>query len=68
MKTINHGKVNDCQVLAILVNGRLIPLSGIDLEFQDADYCINYDSGVYPIASSVEEYICDQVSCDLDLH
>ena len=66
MKIINYGKINDCQVLAILVNGRLVPLSDIDLEYQGADYCINYDSGVYPIASSVEEYICDQVSRDLD--
>jgi len=65
MKTINHGKVNDCTLFAMLVNDNLIPMSDVDIKFVDADYCIRYDSGVYPCTTSVEQYICDQVAVNL---
>jgi len=65
MKTINYGKVNDCMLFATMLNGSLTPLSKVDIRFVDADYCIRYDSGVYPGATSVEQHICDQVAADL---
>jgi hypothetical protein len=61
MKTINYGKVNDCTLYAVEAGGRLVPLNKDDLEFETPDYKINYDSGVYPSISDIEQYICDQV-------
>ena len=63
MKTINYGKVNDCILLAAFAgNEHLIPLNKIDQEYITADYCIRYDSGVYPSITDVEQYICDQIT------
>jgi len=65
MKTINYGKVNDCTLFATLVNGNIILLNDVDIKFVSADYCIRYDSGVYPGSLSVEQHICDQVAAEL---
>ncbi|MCL6479875.1 MAG: hypothetical protein K6T65_16005 [Peptococcaceae bacterium] len=62
MKVINYGKVNNCTLYAVEVGDRLYPLSKDDLEFQKPDYKINYDSGVYPSITDIEQYICNQVA------
>lgn len=61
MKEINYGKVNDLSVYAVLVDGKLIPLTKKDLKFEKPDCKINYDSGVYPSITDVPQYICNQV-------
>jgi len=61
MKTINYGTKNDCTVYAVVNEAGIIPLLRSDLEFEDADLKINYDSGVYPSIINVPKYICNQV-------
>jgi hypothetical protein len=63
MKTINYGKNNDIFLYAVMDKefNTLTPLDKSDLEFIGPDFRINYDSGVYPGITNIEQYICNQV-------
>ena len=56
-KTIFAGEKNDATTYATKY---LTPLSKDDLMFQDPEFVIKYDSGVYPGATDVDAYMCNK--------
>lgn len=64
MKRINVGETNDLTVKAVEAEGRYYPMNEADLEFEQPDVEIGYDSGVYPGVTLEElpQYICDKAA------
>lgn len=62
MKTIAVGERNDISLYAIRYEGRYYPLTDDDLEHEQPDAKIKYDSGIYPgiTLEELPQYICNK--------
>jgi len=63
MKTIKVGTTNDLHLFAVDGgDGRYYPMTESDLNFEQPDAKIYYDSGLYPSITLEElpQYICDK--------
>lgn len=56
-KTIFAGEKNDAITYA---TSEFTPLAKEDLMFQEPEFIIRYDSGVYPGTTDVDAYMCNK--------
>lgn len=63
VKEIKVGEVNDCHFYAMKTeHGGYVELSKRDMEFEQPDAKIYYDSGIYPGVSDLPTYICGKAA------
>ena len=62
IKEIQLGEKNDCYVYAIKTDERFYALTEADLEYENPDAIIWYDSGLYPGITNIADYMCNKAS------
>jgi hypothetical protein len=62
MNKIYLGTKNDTFTYAVEIDGRFVKMDNTDIEFEEPDAQIFFDSGIYPSITDLDQYMCDKVS------